>query len=128
MISEALRWQDDRPLVSENNSCWAQSLLLLLNEVEELEEAAADYHDGLAPAEDIASEVADVILLGITVLRSLGFDPEKAVRGKLQRNEDKYPAEELKVGIYEEKMQDLKYRWNGNKKTENIVYMSPARL
>ena len=128
MISEALRWQDDRPLVSENNSCWAQSLLLLLSEVEELEEAAADYHDGLAPAEDIASEVADVILLGITVLRSLGFDPEKAVRGKLQRNGDKYPAEELKVGIYEEKMQDLKYRWNGNKKTENIVYMSPARL
>lgn len=127
MIREALQWQDDRPLILENNSCWAQSLLLLLSEVEELEEASAEYHDGLAPVEDVASEIADVILLGITLLRSLGFDPEKAVRGKLQRNDDKYPASELKVGIYEERMQDLKYKWNGHKKTENMMYMSPAK-
>jgi hypothetical protein len=128
MIKDALSWQDKRPLILENNQCWAQSLVLLVGEFEELEAAAADFHDGLAPAEDVASEAADIILLGITLLRSLGFDPEKAVRGKLQRNDDKYPAEELVSGDYEEKMQNLKHRWNERKKTENIVYMSPAKL
>ncbi len=128
MIKDALKWQDERPILKDNNQCWAQSLLLLLGEVEELELEAAALFDGLAHPEDVASEVTDIILLGITLLRSLGFDPEKAVRGKIQRNTVKYPVSELQEGDYHEKMRELKYRWNGHKKTENIVFMSPARL
>lgn len=128
MIKDALQWQDERPILKDNNQCWAQSLLLLLGEVEELELEAAALFDGLALPEDVASEVTDIILLGITLLRSLGFDPEKAVQGKLKRNEMKYPAIEFLNGDYDEKMKELKYRWNGHKKTENIVFMSPARL
>lgn len=127
VFEEAERWQKDRPLISEQNGCWAQSILLLLGEVEELEEAAADYHDGFAVEEDIASELADIVLFSITALRALGFDPEKAVMGKIRRNSHKYPREEVQDGVYEVKMKELKERWNGNKKTENIVYMSGAK-
>ncbi len=128
LFEEAEQWQKDRPLINEQNGCWAQSILLLLGEVSELEEAAADYHDGLAEPEDIASELTDLILFSIVALRSLGFDPEKAVRGKIQRNSEKYPQHELQDGDYEEKMVDLKGRWNGNKKTENVVYLAGARV
>ncbi len=128
IFEEAEDWQKDRPLINEQNGCWAQSILLLLGEVSELEEAAADYHDGLAEPEDIASELTDLILFSIVALRSLGFDPEKAVRSKILRNSHKYPQHELQDGDYEEKMVDLKGRWNGNKKTENVVYLAGARV
>ena len=128
LFEEAEDWQKDRPLINEQNGCWAQSILLLLGEVSELEEAAADYHDGLAQPEDIASELTDIILFSITALRALGFEPEKAVRGKLERNRKKYPQEELQNGVYEDKMKDLKQRWNGNKRTENVVYLSSSRI
>jgi len=128
LFEEAEDWQKDRPLINEQNGCWAQSIILLLGEVSELEEAAADFHDGLAEPEDIASELTDIILFSITALRALGFEPEKAVRGKLERNRKKYPQEELQNGVYEDKMKDLKQRWNGNKRTENVVYLSSSRI
>lgn len=128
LFEEAEDWQKERPLINEQNGCWAQAILLLLGEVSELEESAADYHDGLTVAEDVASELTDIILFSVTALRALGFDPEKAVRGKLERNRKKYPQEELQSGVYEDKMKELKVRWNGNKRTENVVYLSSSRI
>jgi NTP pyrophosphatase (non-canonical NTP hydrolase) len=128
VFEQAERWQKDRPLINEQNGCWAQAVLLLLGEVSELEEAAADYHDGLAEPEDVASELADIVLFSITALRALGFDPEKAVRGKLKRNTDKYPKEDMQVGVYEEVMATKKREWIPRKRTENVVYLSDSRI
>jgi NTP pyrophosphatase (non-canonical NTP hydrolase) len=128
LFEEAEDWQKERPLINEQNGCWAQAILLLLGEVEELVESAADLHDGLAVPEDVASELTDIILFSITALRALGFGPEKAVRGKLERNRKKYPQHELQDGVYEDKMKELKLRWNGNKRTENVVYLSGSRV
>ncbi len=128
LFEEAEDWQKDRPLINEQNGCWAQSILLLLGEVEELEEAAADFHDGLAVEEDIASELTDIILFSITALRALGFEPEKVVKGKIKRNTDKYPKEDMQDGVYEEKMADKKREWLPMKKTENVVYLSSSRI
>lgn len=127
LFEEAEDWQKERPLINEQNGCWAQAILLLLGEVSELEEAAADYHDGLAEPEDIASELTDIILFSITALRALGFDPEKAVRGKLERNKKKYNKSRLQSGEYEEQMAIMKNEWLPMKKTENVVYLSGAR-
>lgn len=127
VIRQAEQWQNERKLIAEQMECWAQSIDLLLGEVQELEESAADLHDGLATEEDVAAELTDIILFAITALRALKFDPEVAISQKIKRNSAKYPAHELQSGVYEEKMIDLKQRWNGQKKTENIVYMSPAR-
>lgn len=128
MLTETLRFQKERPVINQNNGCWTAALLHLLGEVAELEEEAAAYFDGLAREEDIVSEACDVINFCVALIHSLGFDPEKALQGKNLRNNDKYPIEELQEGDYDTKMKDLKYRWNGHKKTENIIYMSPARL
>ena len=128
LFEEAEDWQKERPLINEQNGCWAQAILLLLGEVEELEESAADYHDGLAVAEDVASELADIILFSITALRALGFEPEKAVRGKLERNSKKYDKSRLIIGDYDQIMSELKKEWLPFKKNENIVFMSSARM
>lgn len=46
----------------------------------------------------------------------------------MYNNTQKYPQEELQDGVYEDKMKELKVRWNGNKRTENVVYLSGSRI
>jgi NTP pyrophosphatase (non-canonical NTP hydrolase) len=53
----------------------------------------ADDPDRLA---DVADELADVLCYALAMANELGLDLSAAIRGKMAKNEQKYPAEEYR--------------------------------
>lgn len=62
----------------------------------------------------VLSEIADVLYLALYLCGTLGLDPEELVAWKNQRNELKYPPEELQEGDYFEQVRKLKEKWGKN--------------
>ena len=62
----------------------------LQGEMSELFETV--FHDGKDKL-DVASELADIAIFSIALMSHFGIDAEKAINGKLRRNEDKYSPE-----------------------------------
>ena len=80
----------DRPVMQENNK--PEQLFKLLRD--EVDEAEVEIND----PEAMATELADVLFLTMTLANQYGIDLERATREKTARNHLKYPAEVFSNG------------------------------
>ena len=84
-------FRTDRPTMDENNT--VERLLELLEG--ELDEAKT------ASKEELASEVADVVIYGLTLLQALVEDPEEELKAKVAYNHCQHPAGNYQHGDFE---------------------------
>ncbi len=54
----------------------------------------------LGKTESISEEIADILIYILLLSEKLGIDPLKAAHEKIQKNEDKYPADMVKGKSY----------------------------
>lgn len=85
---------NDRPTLQENNTP-EQILLLLQNEVTEASESLTD-------TENLASEIADIVIFALTLANQYGFNMDEQVREKIAFNTGRYSADLFQNGNYEE--------------------------
>ena len=127
-IQRAIDFQTLRPILDENNQCWAGAITLLLGEVAEMEEEAANYHEGLVGKCELVSELADIALFAVSCIKALGHDPHRVLNRKIDRNIAKYPEKDFQEGDYYEKAKLAKQNWQPFKKDENEIYMKGTEL
>lgn len=87
-------WTLDRPLVQENNTP-ERIIELLQNEVVEASQSLTD-------TENLASEIADIVIFALTLANHYGFDMDLEVREKIGFNVGRYSADLFQEGDYEE--------------------------
>lgn len=109
----------ERKSMSELSQVWNVAVLHLLRKAQELPEKTTE------EVWDTLTKMAQLSTIG---LFAYGFEPMEAVRGKLQRNREKYPTELFQSGSYEEKTQLAKRIWEPQKPLENRKYVGDARL
>lgn len=51
---------------------------------------------GSASADDVAEEIADVLIYALLFCHQLDIDPEQAVRAKLEKNRERYPVDKAR--------------------------------
>jgi len=109
----------ERKSLRELSRVWNVVILHLLRKAHELPEKTTE------EVWDTLKKIAQLSTIG---LFAYGFEPLEAVRGKLQRNREKYPAELFQSGSYEEKTLLAKREWEPQKPLENRKYVGDARL
>lgn len=109
----------ERKSLRELSQVWNVVTLHLLRKAQELPEKTT---------EEVWETLMKMAQLSTIGLFAYGFEPVGAVRGKLQRNREKYPADLFQTGSYEEKTQLAKQRWEPQKPLENRKYVGDSRL
>lgn len=103
----------DRPVMMENNLVPANSLKLIKDELQEMEEAMGDKNS-------LGREIADVAWMLLSFANIHGIDVEEEIRTKMARNYLKRPAYLWQDGTYEEC--DKKARSEWTKQIEEEFY------
>ena len=91
------------------------------NEVRELTEVMSNGRD----REDFVSELADISLMAIAMMSSLGIDASAAITSKIDRNFNKYRGEDIQTlqndGMsHQQAMKAVKEKWD---KTQDRNYV-----
>lgn len=100
-------YQQDRPVMNNHNTDTTAVLGLLMGEVSELVVSHAKYLNDQEEPLDVANEAADVLIFAVSLIASLGLDPETVVREKIGRNVLKYPASVFSNGRTYEQARDI---------------------
>lgn len=94
-ISQMLQaFSEDRPTLKENNTP-ERIIELLQNEAVEAAESLTD-------TENLAAEIADVVIFALTLANHYGFNMDLEVREKIAFNTGRYSADLFQDGEYEE--------------------------
>lgn len=94
-ISQMLQaFSEDRPTLKENNTP-ERIIELLQNEAVEAAESLTD-------TENLAAEIADIVIFALTLANHYGFDMDLEVRDKVAFNTGRYSADLFQDGDYEE--------------------------
>lgn len=109
----------ERKSLQELSHVWSIATVHLLRTAQELPYKSED---------EVWSTLMKMTQLSTVGLFAYGFEPIQAVKGKLQRNEEKYPAELFQSGTYSEQTRLAKKRWEPQKPTENEKYVGHAKL
>ena len=114
-ISKALERKSNNDLTR----VWGVATLHLLRRAQELPYKSED---------EVWTTLMKIAQLSAVGLFAYGFEPIQAVKGKLKRNEEKYPVELFQSGVYSEQTRLAKKRWESQKATENQKYVGHAKL
>ena len=87
-------FSQDRPTLQKNNTP-EQIILLLQNEVVEASESLTD-------TENLATEIADVVILALTLANSFGFDMDLEIREKISFNNARFSSNMFQAGSYDD--------------------------
>jgi len=88
VIEEIIRFRNDRGWEhSDNPENLAKSIIIEAAELLENYQWGADHAD----LENVKEEIADVVIYAIAMAYDLGFDMEKIILEKLEKNAIKYP-------------------------------------
>jgi len=90
--SIARNFTDDRPTLTNNNT-HERIIDLLYLEVDEVRDASPD---------ELASELADIVLFTISLANLNDIDLEEATKTKLAFNNSRYISKDFQDGSYEE--------------------------
>lgn len=101
--------QKTKPVMEDHNDPEATVQMI----VEESEELRAAMLEVMVTNEvwTIASEIADVLYLSLYLCEICGLDATELVKLKMERNDQKYPAEALQEGDYTTITAKLKEDW-----------------
>ena len=93
LLNDILKFRDDRNWKQFHNSKdLAISLQLEASELLENFQWKSSTEAEEANREDIADELADVLMYGVLLADSMGFDLEEVIKKKLEKNKQKYPV------------------------------------
>ena len=84
----------DRPTLQKQNTP-EQIILLLQNEVVEASQSLTD-------TENLATEIADVVILALTLANSFGFDMDLEIREKISFNNARFSSDIFQAGSYDD--------------------------
>ena len=84
----------DRPTLQKQNTP-EQIILLLQNEVVEASQSLTD-------TENLATEIADVVILALTLANSFGFDMDLEIREKISFNNARFSSDMFQAGSYDD--------------------------
>ena len=84
----------DRPTLQKQNTP-EQIILLLQNEVVEASQSLTD-------TENLATEIADVVILALTLANSFGFDMDLEIREKISFNSARFSSDMFQTGSYDD--------------------------
>ena len=87
-------FSQDRPTLQKNNTP-EQIILLLQNEVVEASQSLTD-------TENLATEIADVVILALTLANSFGFDMDLEIREKISFNNARFSSDIFQAGSYDD--------------------------
>ena len=59
----------------------------------------------------VGREIGDILYLSFLLCGQLGFDPKDLLDITLKRNAEKYPAERMQEGNFQETVQQLRQEW-----------------
>lgn len=115
----AKNFQEDRPVLDENNRCPYQAFRLVYDEVVELQEELTLLAQENSTPEKVAREVNDVVLLCFSLYRALGVDPEISIREQIGRNILKYQARHFQGNMTYEQGRDLaRSNWSDEEESD----------
>ncbi|MFW5889668.1 MAG: nucleotide pyrophosphohydrolase [Bacillota bacterium] len=88
LIDEIIKFRDERGWKKHDTpAALAKSIII---EAAELLENY-QWEDITPNEENVKEELADVLIYALAMATDLGFDPEKIIKEKLIKNEEKYP-------------------------------------
>ena len=89
VIAEIIKFRDERGWdESDNPENLAKSIIIEAAELLENYQWGSDHAD----LENVKEEIADVVIYAIAMAHDLGFDMEKIILDKLDKNAIKYPS------------------------------------
>lgn len=96
-INQILKFRDDRDWKQFHNpKDLAISISLEAAELLEVFQWSAEDVKCSGEIEKIKEELADVIIYCVLMADACGLNPDEIVRGKIKRNNEKYPVEKAK--------------------------------
>jgi len=122
-IERAQQQQKDwRRAVGLEGSKWSREAEKMAEEITEYFVALAELeeNDTQINRQELAGEVIDVIIMGLNIIESLGYDAQAVFDAKLERNYEKYDPRKVELltkyaGMTNhEALEYLKRKWNEN--------------
>lgn len=87
-------FSQDRPTLQKNNTP-EQIIQLLQNEVVEASQSLTDTHN-------LATEIADVLILALTLANHFGFNMDLEIREKIAFNNARFSSDLFQTGSYDD--------------------------